>query len=31
MLPIQDCGDQLLPTGLGYQAMGDAIDLSLFG
>jgi lysophospholipase L1-like esterase len=31
MLPIYDCGDHLHPSDLGYRAMGDAIDLSLFG
>jgi len=30
MLPIYDCGDHLHPRDLGYRAMGDAIDLSLF-
>jgi lysophospholipase L1-like esterase len=30
MLPIYDCGDHLHPSDLGYTAMGDAIDLSLF-
>jgi lysophospholipase L1-like esterase len=30
MLPIYDCGDHLHPSDLGYCAMGDAIDLSLF-
>jgi lysophospholipase L1-like esterase len=30
MLPIYDCGDGLHPSDLGYCAMGDAIDLSLF-
>ena len=30
MLPIYDCGDHLHPSDLGYNAMGDAIDLSLF-
>src|SRR5262245_4187339 len=30
MLPIYDCGDHLHPSDLGYRAMGDAIDLSLF-
>jgi lysophospholipase L1-like esterase len=31
MLPIYDCGDHLHPSDLGYRAMGDAIDLKLFG
>ena len=31
MLPIYDCGDHLHPSDLGYNTMGDAIDLSLFG
>jgi len=30
MLPIYDCGDHLHPSDLGYNAMGDAIDLGLF-
>jgi lysophospholipase L1-like esterase len=30
MLPIHDCGDHLHPSDLGYNNMGDAIDLSLF-
>jgi lysophospholipase L1-like esterase len=30
MLPIYDCGDHLHPSDLGYNAMGDAIDLALF-
>ena len=30
MLPIYDCGDHLHPSDLGYRAMGDAIDVSLF-
>ena len=30
MLPIYDCGDGLHPSDLGYNHMGDAIDLSLF-
>jgi lysophospholipase L1-like esterase len=30
MLPIYDCGDHLHPSDLGYNRMGDAIDLSLF-
>jgi lysophospholipase L1-like esterase len=30
MLPIYDCGDGLHPSDLGYNKMGDAIDLSLF-
>ena len=30
MLPIYDCGDHLHPSDLGYNKMGDAIDLSLF-
>jgi hypothetical protein len=28
--PVYDCGDHLYPSDLGYRAMGDAIDLSLF-
>jgi len=28
--PIYDCGDGLHPSDLGYNKMGDAIDLSLF-
>jgi hypothetical protein len=31
MLPIYDCGDHLHPSDRGYRAMGDAIDLALFG
>jgi len=31
MLPRYDCGDRLHPSDLGYRAMGDAIDLALFG
>jgi lysophospholipase L1-like esterase len=31
MLPIYDCGDHLHPSDLGYNSMGDIIDLSLFG
>jgi lysophospholipase L1-like esterase len=31
MLPIYDCGDHLHPSDLGYNRMGDIIDLSLFG
>ena len=30
MLPVYDCGDGLHPSDLGYNKMGDAIDLSLF-
>ena len=30
MLPIYDCGDHLHPSDMGYRAIGDAIDLSLF-
>jgi lysophospholipase L1-like esterase len=30
MLAMYDCGDHLHPSDLGYRAMGDAIDLSLF-
>jgi lysophospholipase L1-like esterase len=30
MLAIYDCGDHLHPSDLGYNKMGDAIDLSLF-
>ena len=30
MLPVYDCGDHLHQSDLGYRAMGDAIDLSLF-
>jgi lysophospholipase L1-like esterase len=30
MLPVYDCGDHLHPSDLGYNKMGDAIDLSLF-
>jgi lysophospholipase L1-like esterase len=30
MLPIYDCGDHLHPGDLGYNRMGDVIDLSLF-
>jgi lysophospholipase L1-like esterase len=30
MLPIYDCGDHLHPGDLGYNRMGDIIDLSLF-
>jgi lysophospholipase L1-like esterase len=30
MLPIYDCGDHLHPSDLGYNAMGDTIDLALF-
>ena len=30
MLPIYDCGDHLHPSDLGYNKLGDAIDLSLF-
>ena len=29
MLPIYDCGDHLHPSDLGYNKMGDAIELSL--
>ena len=30
MLPMYDCGDHLHPSDLGYNRMGDIIDLSLF-
>ena len=30
MLPIYDCGDGLHPSDLGYNKLGDVIDLSLF-
>ena len=30
MLPIYDCGDHLHPGDIGYNRMGDVIDLSLF-
>jgi lysophospholipase L1-like esterase len=30
MLPIYDCDDHLHPSDLGYNKMGDTIDLSLF-
>jgi lysophospholipase L1-like esterase len=30
MLPIYDCGDHLHPSDLGYNRMGDIIDLRLF-
>jgi lysophospholipase L1-like esterase len=30
MLPAYDCGDHLHPSDLGYNKMGDAIDLGLF-
>jgi lysophospholipase L1-like esterase len=30
MLPIYDCGDHLHPSDLGYNRMGEIIDLSLF-
>ena len=30
MLPIYDCGDHLHPSDLGYNTLGDAVDLSLF-
>ena len=30
MLPIYDCGDGLHPSDVGYNRMGDAIDLALF-
>ena len=30
MLPKYDCGDGLHPSDVGYNAMGDAIDLALF-
>lgn len=30
MLPIYDCGDGLHPSDLGYNKMGDIIDLALF-
>jgi lysophospholipase L1-like esterase len=31
MLPIFDSGDSLHPSDAGYEAMGNAVDLSLFG
>src|SRR5271169_2470516 len=31
MLAMYDCGDHLHPSDLGYNKMGDAINLSLFG
>lgn len=31
MKPIFDCGDSLHPNDAGYEAMGNAVDLSLFG
>ena len=30
MLPSYDCGDGLHPSDLGYNKMGDAIELALF-
>ncbi|MGE0223105.1 MAG: SGNH/GDSL hydrolase family protein [Acetobacteraceae bacterium] len=30
MLPVYDCGDHLHPGDIGYNRMGDVIDLSLF-
>jgi len=30
ILPLYDCGDHLHPSDLGYNAVGDAIDLALF-
>jgi lysophospholipase L1-like esterase len=30
LLPKYDCGDHLHPSDLGYQTMGDAVDLALF-
>ncbi len=30
MLPIYDCGDHLHPSDIGYNRMGDVIDLALF-
>jgi lysophospholipase L1-like esterase len=30
MLPIYDCGDHLHPSDVGYNRMGDVIDLALF-
>ena len=30
MRPSDDCGDGLHPSDLGYNKMGDAIDLALF-
>lgn len=30
MLPVYDCGDHLHPGDIGYNRMGDLIDLSLF-
>jgi lysophospholipase L1-like esterase len=30
MLPQYDCGDHLHPSDLGYQTLGDSIDLALF-
>jgi lysophospholipase L1-like esterase len=30
LLPIYDCGDHLHPSDIGYNRMGDIIDLSLF-
>ena len=30
MLPIYDCGDHLHQSDVGYNRMGDIIDLSLF-
>ena len=31
MLPVYDSGDNLHPSDAGYQAMADAVDLSLLG
>jgi lysophospholipase L1-like esterase len=31
MLPAFDSGDHLHPNDAGYKAMGDSIDLKLFG
>jgi lysophospholipase L1-like esterase len=30
MLPVYDCGDHLHPSDMGYNRMGDIIDLALF-
>jgi lysophospholipase L1-like esterase len=30
MLPVYDCGDHLHPSDVGYNRMGDVIDLALF-
>jgi len=30
MLPVYDCGDHLHPGDIGYNRMGDVVDLSLF-